>query len=206
MKVLSRSMTNDQLEDCKRYCIQLKVSDINNTSLFNPHEIAEIKHCSKIEELFEIVTNKWSWDNYSILTDFIEFCSSTEADKEIKKFERKLAMYKGLKFIFDTPEMNPPSDYERFYVHIEKRYSEFTMEDYKDVKFHIFQLFAINYNVASGHIKALFASLHLEWYVTPQAIPHMMQMGIKEKDNLSTMNIIQINIGPWTIHSDFEKV
>ena len=199
---LSESATKDNLKQCKAYCIQLKISDDDKTSLFNPHKIEEIKHCTNIEELFEAVKDHWSWDNYSILTDFIEICDSVEAKVEVERFERKLASYKGLNFIFSTPEIEPPQDYIRFYAHINKRYVNFTIEDYKEVKYHVFALLAINHNVATHHIKGWFQSLHLEWYVTSQAVPHMMKMALQNKNDIIKEHIIGMQIGKRSILDD----
>ena len=197
---LSKSATEDNLKKCKSYCEQLKISDYDRTSLFNPQKIKEIKNCTNIEELFGAVKDHWSWDNYSILIDFIDICDSKMARKEIKKFERKLASYKGLNFIFNVPEIEPPQDYIRFYACIKKTYVNFTLEDYKEIKYHVFTLLAINYNVATHHIKGWFESLHLEWYVTTQAVPHMMKMALKNKMDIAKKLIICIQIGKRNIY------
>ena len=196
-------MTKEQLEDCKRYCIQLKISDTNNTTLFTPQKIEEIKYCSKIEELFEAVKEHWSWDNYEILKDFIELCGdSKEANEEIGKFERKISACKGLNFVTDTLKINPPVGYERFYIYISKRYTKFTLEQYKEIKFYIFQQLATNHNVATDHIKVEFQSLHLEWYVTLQAIPYMIKKANQVKDKLLLRNVISLQIGTRIINCD----
>lgn len=203
LKLLSTSVTDEQLKSCKSYCIQLKISDTNNTNLFTHQKIEEIKDCSKIEELFEAVKEHWSWDNYSILQDFIELCGdSKEAKEEIDKFQRKLAACKGLKFVTNTPEIDAPLGYERFKIYINERYPNFTLDQYKEIKFHVFKLLATNYNVASDHIKAEFQSLHLEWFVTLQALPHMIKMAIQVKYELSLINVISLKIGTRTITCD----
>ena len=192
---LSESVTADKLKRCKTYCEQLKISDYDKTSLFNSQKIKEIKNCTNFEELFGAVKDHWSWDNYSILTDFIDICDPKKAGEEVKKFERKLASYKGLNFIFSASKIEPPQDFIRFYACIKKRYVNFTLEEYKEVKYHIFTLLAINYNVATHHIKGWFESLHLEWYVTRQAVPHMMKMALQSKHNIAKKPIVCIQIG-----------
>lgn len=112
------------------------------------------------------------------------------------------ASYKGLNFIFSTPEIEPPQDYIRFYAHINKRYVNFTIEDYKEVKYHVFALLAINHNVATHHIKGWFQSLHLEWYVTSQAVPHMMKMALRNKNDIIKERIVDIQIGKRSVLDD----
>ena len=207
LKLLSTSVTDEQLKSCKSYCIQLKISDTNNTNLFTRQKIKEIKDCSKIEELFEAVKEYWSWDNYSILQDFIELCGdSKEAKEEIVKFQRKLAACKGLKFVTDTPEIDAPLGYERFKIYINERYPNFTLDQYKEIKFYIFQQLATNHNVATDHIKAEFQSLHLEWYVTLQALPHMIERANQVKDKLLLRNVISLQIGTRKIITCDNKV
>ena len=73
----------DNLEACKKLCINLKASDSAHVLLlFSAEKRAEIASCSNFRQLFDILNQHLSWDELSILTQIIDICGSDEAEQE----------------------------------------------------------------------------------------------------------------------------
>ena len=175
-RMLSQSPNQeDNLEACKELCIYLKASNNANIPLFSPEKVLEINNCSNFKQLFEIISQHLSWDEYSILAEIINECGSDEAQQEFKKYKRKMAIFKALEIISST-ESSPPPGFEKFCVIIDKPYIQLTVEKYEEIKQFIFSYLDVRKYVTTGYIRVLLDSIHIEWHVTTQAIPHMIKM------------------------------
>jgi len=197
-RILSQSPDwEDNLKTCKELCIYLKASDNANIPLFSTAKISEINNCRDFKQLFEIVNQHLSWDEYSILTIIINECNSDEAEEEFKKYQRKMAVSKALEII-SSAESDPPQGFQRFCVIIDKPYKKLTIEKYEEIKTFIFYNLDVNRYVTNKYIRVLFESLHLEWHVTMQAIPHMIKMA-RERQNFFINDFVFMQIGKEVI-------
>ena len=193
----------DNLETCKDYRSLLRVSDSTNDSPFKVENIAKIKECSNFKQLFEIVKLHMSWDEHSILAQIVNKCKSIEGQKEIEKFQKKMALYQALQIISSTSKKKKlPKDFLKFCVIINKPYENVIPDEYKDVKGFIFKNLNINPHVACGYIKMLYHSLHIEWLVTAQAVPHMIRSAHQNKDIFIKGNFVYMQIGSEVVIND----
>ena len=174
--ILSQSPNfKNDLERCKEICIYLKASDSADALLFNPEKVLEIKNCSDFRQFFEIVSQHLSWNEHSILAEIINVCGSGEAEQEFDKYKKKMAVFKGLEII-SSIENNPPPGFEKFCVIIDKSYKNLTVKEYEEIKTFIFNNLDTHRYVTNAYIRVLYSSLCLEWHVTIQAIPHMIEV------------------------------
>ena len=183
------------LKICKDYCALLRVGDSSNESLFSAQKITEIKKCNSFTQLFQIASLHMSWDEHSILTQIVDQCDSVEGQEEIKKFEEKLALCQGLEVILSTSQENLSEDFARFSIVIDKPYRRLTMEEYAKVKTFIFSNLKTHAYVAVGFLKLLYHSLHIEWFVTVQAVPHMIKNAQQCKDIFVKESFVFMQIG-----------
>ena len=192
------------LQRCKDYCLlNLKVSDGSNDSLFSAEKIDKIKECGDFKQLIEIVGEYTSWDEHSILKHIALECKSDESKQEIQKFDKKLGMYEGLKMIADeASNQNFSEDFMKLCVIINKPYKEVTIEEYKNVKAYISSNLRINPSGFSRFIIMLYHSLHIEWLVTIQAIPHMIKNAHQNKDVFIKENFVYMRIGNEVVIND----
>ena len=182
-QILSNSpRQHNNLERCKDYCLLLRISDSSSESLFSAEKTAKIKDCSNFKQLFEVVSFHMSWDEHSILTQIIDQCNSVEGQQEIVKFEKKMALSQGLQIISSTSQQNLSEDFARFCIIINKPYKSVTVEEYTKVKAYIFSNLKTHAYVTVGFIRMLYHSLHIEWIVTTQAVPHMIKNACESKD------------------------
>ena len=197
-RILSQSPNQeDNLEACKELCIYLRTTSCSNSAnipLFNSEKVSEINNCRNFRQLFEILSQHLSWDEHSILAEIINECGSDEAEQEFKKYKRKMAVFQALEIIGST-ESSPPPGFEKFCVIIDKPYVQLTSEKYEEIKQFIFSYLDIRTYVTTGYIRVLFDSLHLEWHVTTQALPHMIKMAYEKQEFFKSKRFVFMEIG-----------
>ena len=198
-RILSQSPNRgDNLEACKELCIYLKASNNASVPLFSPEKVLEINGCRDFRQLFEIVGQHLNWDEPSILTEIINECDSDEAEQEFKKYKRKMAVFRALDIISST-KSNPPPGFEKFCVIIDKPYIKFTVDKYEEIKAFIFKNLDVRQYVTSEYIRVLLDSIHIEWHVTTQAIPHMIKMAYEQREVFKSKFFIFMEIGTEVI-------
>ena len=136
-----------------------------------------------------------SWDEHSILTQIVDQCDSVEGQREIEKFEEKLALCQGLEVISSESQENMSKEFVRFLSVIDKPYRRLTIEEYTKVKTFIFSKLKTHAYAAIGYFKILYRSLHIEWFVTDQAVPHMIKNAQQSKDVFIKEGFIFMQIG-----------
>ena len=176
----------------------MKASDSANVLLFSAEKRAEITNCSDFKQLFEILNEHLSWDDHSILTEIVDECDSDEAEQEINKYKRKMAVSKALEIISST-DSNPPPGFEKFCVIIDQPYRKLTVEQYQEIKRFIFDNLDVRRFVTTGYIRVLFNSVHLEWHVTTQAVPHMIKMAHERQVVFKKSLIVFMQVGKEVI-------
>jgi len=198
--ILSNSPNQENnLEQCKKYCLLLKISNTSNERLFSPEKI---KKCVNFMQLFEIIKLHMSWDQHSILTHIANECNSNEAQQEIEKFEKKLGLFQGLEIIFSTSKQTLSKDFAKFCVIINKPYKNLTTDQYTNIKAYIFSNLETNAYVTVGFIRVLYHSLQIEWLVTVQAVPHMVKSANQNKHVFIQGKFVFMQIGSEVVIGD----
>ena len=195
---------NNNLEICKQLCAYLKASDNTNALLFSGEKLKELNDCSNFRRFFEIVNQHLSWDEYFILSEIIDECDSDEAEQEFKKYKRQIALCKALDIISST-RSNPLQGFEKFCVIIDKPYKKLTVEKYEEIKTFIFKNLDVHRYVTNKYIRVLFDSLHLEWHVTTQAIPHMIKMAHDKQTFFKNNCFVFMQIGKEIVFDVYAK-
>ena len=197
-QILSNASNHqDNLEKCKDYCLlNFKVSDSAGGSLFSSQKSTKIKECTNFKQLFEIISEHIRWDEHSILTHMASQCESNESQEEIKKFDQKLALVEGLELISSRSSGQSISkEFVKFCVIVNQPYKSVTIEEYEKIKTYIFNKLKTNDVVIHRFVKMLYHSLHIEWLVTVQAVPHMIRSAHKSKDIFIKEKFVYMQIG-----------
>ena len=198
---LDKSSKN--LETCKRFCLYLTISDNSDILLFNDEQLKRIRECTSFRELFELLRQHWSWKGYCILEHIISESESKEAKDELEKYEKMMSSYFALQIIADNFSPNElPNEYVKMTIIIEKPYKELTLQNFTDLREFIFKQMDVKSYIAHPFIKVLFSSLHIEWYVLQQAVPHMIKMSYKNIGRLKEYSVVYIKIGEEMILDD----
>ena len=194
----------DNLEKCKEYCLlNFIVSASCSESLFSPEKIKKIKECASFKLLFEIIGEHTRWDEHSMLTHIAMELESVECQQEVEKFDRKLALFEGLKLISSSSlNQDLSQEFVEFCVIINKPYKYVTIEEYKRIKTYIFSKLETNTYVTVGFVKILYHSLHIEWFVTIQAVPHMIGRAHQSKSIFINEKFVYMQIGSEVVIKD----
>lgn len=179
----------------------METSGNSGTSLLSTEKKSAIDNCSDFKEFFNIMHQYISWDAYFILSEIIDECKSVEAEEEFDKYKKKMAVSKALEIISST-KSDPPPGFDKFIVIIDKPYSKLTVGKYEEFKKFIFVNLDVHRYVANEYIRVLFNSLHLEWHVTTQAIPHMIEMAYKQRAVFIRNYYVFMKIGKEIIIDD----
>ena len=195
IEALLADRCHDKLEQSKRFCENLSISDNSDELLFNDEQLQKINACTEFHELFMILRKHWSWRDYTILTHIIAFSGLKEAKDEKKLFETRMASYQGMKIISETipPESISP-DYIRLRIIIDKPYQELTTEIFEELHDFVFHNLDIKRYIALPFIKFLYSSLHLEWYVLKKATAHIIKMVQHNEKNFTSNSVVFIQL------------
>ena len=194
--ILSNSSNQqDNLKKCKDFCLFLKVNEGSSGSLFSAKKIAEIKECKNFIELLGIISQYMSWDEHSILTQIVDECNSDEGKQEIEKFDKKMALYEGLQIISSTSNQTLSEDFVKLCIVIDKPFKNITPKEYKKVKAYIRANLNIKAYTTARFIRMLYHSLHIEWLVTIQAVPHMIRTANQSKNEFLKEKFVFMKIG-----------
>ena len=201
--ILSNSPNQqDDLKTCKDFCLLLRVSEGSSELLFSAKNIAEIKECKNFKELLGIISQYISWDEHSILTHIVNECKSDEGKQEIEKFDKKMALYQGLQIISSTSNQTLSEDFVKFCIVIDQPYKNVTPEEYEKVKAYISANLNINAYATARFIRMFYHSLHIEWLVTIQAVPHMIKAAKQSKNEFLKEKFVFMKIGGEIVIDD----
>ena len=188
------------LEECKNYCCSLRTSDNSHQSLFSFENILLIKECTDFSELLVILFWHLSWDEHSILTHIVYKCRSVKAREEIENFDKKLAkISERLEITSSIPEYNLPPEFKKICVITNKPIKTLSIHRYEEIKEFVFKQLDTRLYVAASHIKVIYRPFYLEWYVSGQAVPYMINMAFKNKDAFVKEDIVFMRIEETTI-------
>jgi len=179
------TVCSDKLEACKEFCSSLKISDNSTQLLFNDEQLKIINDCKTFKELFfsTHLRQHWGWSEYTLLERIIHLSGSQYAEDELKKYNEFMACNIGMNIVSERYSIqNLPANCVKLHLVLNKTYTKFTAEDYKEVKEFIHKTLDIKEYITYPFIIFLFGSLHLEIYAPKQATEYMIKMAkMKEK-------------------------
>ena len=182
-----------KLEKCKKYCLLLRVGDCSNQPLYSTKKIEE---CDDFHQLCQILKWCMSWEEYSILKQIVDKCNSRKALKEIKKFDKKLLFFKEVQLVCNSSKYDVISEeVVRVLVIIDKPYNKISFKEYNEVKDCIVDITGLTSSVLTIISKLRRSSLHIEWLITVQAVPFMIEMAYQKKDIFIKKNFVFMQIG-----------
>ena len=186
---------NEKLEQSKLFCSNLTISDNSDELLFNDEQIQNINACTTFNELFAILRKHWSWKDYSILTHIINITDLQMAKEELQLFKTRMGSYEGMKLLSENIAPEAIShEYIMLTVIIDKPYRELTLENFTKVRNFIFKYLDIKHYTTLPHIKFLFSSLQLEWYVLKKATSHMIKMAKQNEEVFIKNSVVFIQV------------
>ena len=191
---------HDKLEQSKRICSNLTISNNHDELLFSDEQLQKINACTTFNELFTILRKHWSLLDYSILKEIITTTDLKEAKDELQLFKTRMGSYEGMKVISENIQPEAISrEYITLSVIIDKPYRELTLEDFIKLRDFIFKYLDIKHYTVLPHIKYLVGSLHLEWYVLRKAAPHMIKMAQQNEEIFTSNSVVFIQVDQYVV-------
>ena len=179
---------SDNLEACKQFCSALYISENSSELLFDDEQMKTINNCKTFKELFSTqLRHHWSWNEYSLLESIIDLSGSAEAEDALTRYQNYMAANMGMKIVTESIDNLPP-DCTKLCLILDRTYTKFTTENYKEVKKFIFNTLDVHKYIAYPFIRFLFGSLHLEIYVPKHAAEYMIKM-VKTKEKVLKENL-----------------
>lgn len=115
-----------------------------------------------------------------------------------------MSSYCGLQLVADNFSPNElPVEYVKMAIIVEKPYKELTLEQFVELRDFIFKQMDVRPYIAHPFIKFLYSSLHMEWYILQQAVPHIIKMSFKNIKRLKEYSIVHIQIGEETVLDNY---
>lgn len=187
---------HDKLEQSKQFCSNLTVTgNADDELFFSDEQLQKINSCSTFNELFAILCTHWSWRDYSILAQIITIAGLKEAEDELQLFKAKMASCEGIRIMSENiPPKAISNDYIILSVIVDKPYQELTLEEYTKLRDFIFRYLDIKHYIALPHIKFLFGSLQLIWYVLKKAAPQMVKMAQRNEKIFASNSVVFVQI------------
>ena len=185
-EILNKSSTN--LNVLKLFLCTMK--DLEGSLLFSKQKSAEIHSSETIYELFYHLRGHWRWDNYRLLYILIEKAKSQDALQKLIQFDNKVECTIKLKEFSDLIQsihMSPPPGYVTMTAIIDKDYSEFTLNDCKQVDEYLARFYD-GITFLPPTIEN-FNSIKITWYIPTEAVRGILSKAHKVKEIFQLLSI-----------------
>ena len=191
-EILNKFSTN--LNKLKLFLCTIK--DSERSLLFSKQKSSEI-HCSKtIYDMFYHLRGHWRWDSHHLLYILIKQAESQEALQRLNQFKNKIKYTTKLKELSDSFQSmykSPPPGYTIMIAIIEKEYSEFTLNDCKELDEYLAR-FNGGETLLPPNIEN-FNSIKITWYIPIEAVRDVLSKvhEIKEIFQMLSISFFQID-------------
>ena len=116
-----------------------------------------------------------------------------------------------IKEITSSAKLVPPQGFEIFQViiDIDEQFTELTFVKYKEIKHLIFEKLNTYCYWSIELIKVQYLSLHLEWHVTTQVVPHMIKIAQEQQEFFKSKYCSFMQIGEkviFDVHAKLKSV
>ena len=162
------------LNKLKTICFNLRSKE--NALLLNSQEIAKIKACSSVYDLFIELRGLWRYDHHPLLLMMVKKSGSKEAMEKIKMFRNKMKYHKKLKEVYDhskSSQIPLPDGYSKMVAIVEKDYDDITLEECEEIEKMLLSYFGgpalrpPTYEPSN--------SIKITWYIPTEAIDRVLK-------------------------------
>ena len=184
--ILNKSSTN--LNTLKLFCCTIE--NLEGSLLFSKQKGDEIHSSETIYDMFYHLRGHWRWDSHHLLYILIKRARSQEALQKLNQFKNKIKYTTKLKDLADSFQSmykSPPLGYVKMIAIVEKDYSEFTLNDCKQLdeylaKFYDGKTF-LPPNIENSN------SIKITWYIPTEAVRGVLSKAHKNKKIFQVLSI-----------------
>jgi len=113
------------------------ITSKKNSLLFNSTEIANIRACKSVHDLFYELRGHWRYDDHRLLHALVHQSGSKNAMEKLEKYNTKIKYHGKVQDIYDHSESTKtplPEGYTRMVAIVEKNYNEITKGEYEKIE------------------------------------------------------------------------
>ena len=198
-EILNKSST--LLNRLKLFCYTIENSE--RSLLFSKEKSAEIYSSKTIFDLFYHLRGHWRWDSHHLLYILIEKAKSQEALQRLSQFEIKIEYATKLKELavsFQSIYNSPPPGYVTMIAIIDKDYSEFTLNDSKELDEYLARFYGGS-TFLPPNIEN-FNSMKITWYIPTEAVRDVLSKAYEIKEIFQMLSIIFFQIDQVVIWNE----
>ena len=203
LKELQKDETTN-LTILKAVSSTLTIQNNSNIHVFTDKQLEEIQACNSIPTL---LTNKlrhcYRWDNFSMLKILMLSINSDKCVNLLETFKVKIDSKMKLQKIYEhckQKEWSFSEKYDKLVAIVNnKLFSKITKEEYDDLKCFVSEHCGVEAYVVCPLNKASSSSLILEWYISINAVAHMIKIASSNNISFNEKSFVYLRISSTVI-------
>ena len=160
--------------------------------VFSEKESAAIQACNSVYGVFYELQDHWRWDSHCLLFTLIKRTGSQDAMERLKLFENKKVFAMKLKSLtdyFQSINKPPPPGYTRMTAILEKDYTDFSLDDCKELEEYTANFFGSSSELVNpGHWKKS-NTIKVSWYIPTEAVISLLSKIHQAKEIFQLLSI-----------------
>ena len=160
-----------------------------NSLMFGERESAAIQACISFFDMFYQLRHHWRWDNHRLLFTLIKRSNSQKALEKLEQFERKIDYTKKLRDLsssFQSAHRSLPPGYAKMVAIIEKDYSDFSLEDCKELDEYLTSSFGSALHPPTYEKSS---SIKITWYIPAGAVGGLLSKAYQAKEVVQLLSV-----------------
>jgi len=166
-------------------CICTNLASKESSLVFSSQEIARIKACASVCDLFDELRDHWRYDSHFLLYTIVKKSGSPEAMQMLKLFEKKIKYHQKLKEVYDNSQSSQtplPEGYTKMVAIVEKDYDEITLAECKEIDEMLLSYFGGPALRPPSYGPA--GSIKITWYIPIEAVGRALKKAYQAKEEM----------------------
>ena len=172
-------------------CFSITSPGPTNSLTFTSQEMAKIKACSSVYDLFFELRGHWRYDDHPLLYAIVKQSGSKKAQEKLEQFRNKIKYYQKLVDLYDHHQSTstlPPEGYTKMVAIVEKDYDTITKTDYEEI-----ERMLLDYSCGGPALRPpTFLpdhSIKIIWYIPTEAVSNVLKMAYQAMEMFSLLSI-----------------
>ena len=176
------------LDKLKAICFSLTSNDSSLT--FNSQEIARIKACTSVDDMFYELRDYWRYDDHPLLYAIVKRSGSPEAMQKLELFRNKMKYHKKLTEVYDHSQSSQtplPEGYTKMVAIVEKDYDEITFAECEEIKKMLYSYFGDPVPRPPTYEPS--DSIKITWYIPIEAVGRVLERAYRATEKFPLLSI-----------------
>ena len=172
-----------KLDNFKLICINLTSRE--SSLVFNSQEVAKIKACTSVYDLFDELRDHWRYDSHPLLYAIVKKSGSREAIQRLKLFRNKIKYHQKLKLVYNMSQSSQtplPEGYTKMVAIVEKDYDEITLAECEEIDQMLQNYFGVPALRPPTYEPS--DSIKITWYIPIEAAGRVLKKACQAKEEM----------------------